>query len=154
MNQSRDRTKIDKLVILPNSTPFFMLSLITGHWLVYKWDSLSLSLMSHYILMMETEVVPEMLILFNQLTQLAAQDFMNFSCYDSFRPSYQLNMFHNFIEVYCFWLFFNGSYTQQLFIPAFLFSIRNTSRECLTCFRNIHTVIKTQAIKLTSYSIV
>jgi hypothetical protein len=54
-----------------------------GYGLVYRWDGLNL--MSHQTLMMGTDTVPETSVIFNQLTQLIAQeDFINFSCHESF----------------------------------------------------------------------
>jgi hypothetical protein len=41
--------------------------------------------MSHQTLMMGTDMVPEILVIFNQLIQLIApEDFINFNCHESF----------------------------------------------------------------------
>jgi hypothetical protein len=53
------------------------------HRLVCRWDSLNLK--SYQTLLMGTHIVPELLIIFNQLIWLIAQEyFINFSDHESF----------------------------------------------------------------------
>jgi hypothetical protein len=69
-------------------------------WTVYRWDNLNF--MSYQTLMMGTEMVPEMSVIFNQLAWLIAwEDFICFSCCESFR-SYNslLSKWNEYINKY------------------------------------------------------
>jgi hypothetical protein len=71
-NQSEDRNRINKLMTAHLHSIGLSSVSITDHMVIYRWDGLNLVL--HWTMTTGTQSVPEMLVTFNQMTQLIDEE--------------------------------------------------------------------------------